>query len=81
MIFAKTEGLVAAPETNHAIVAAIREAQKCKETGEEKVIAFNYSGHGHFDLKGYEEYLAGNLVDYEMRQEVIEKSLQVLPKV
>ena len=81
MIFAKTEGLVAAPETNHAIVAAIREAQKCKETGEEKVIAFNYSGNGHFDLKGYEEYLAGNLVDYEMPQEVIDKSLEILPKV
>ncbi len=81
VIFAKTEGLVAAPETNHAIVHAIREAQKCKETGEEKVIAFNYSGHGNFDLKGYEEYLAGNLIDYEMPQEVIDKSLQVLPKV
>jgi tryptophan synthase beta chain len=81
VIFAKTEGLVPAPETNHAIVAVIREAQKCKETGEEKIIAFNYSGHGHFDLKGYEEYLAGNLVDYEMPQKEIEKSLECLPKV
>ncbi|MFC1552972.1 TrpB-like pyridoxal phosphate-dependent enzyme, partial [Candidatus Latescibacterota bacterium] len=62
--FARTEGLLAAPETSHAIRGAIVEALKCKETGEAKTIVFNYSGHGHFDLAGYDKYLAGELTDY-----------------
>lgn len=56
-LFAKAEGIIAAPESNHAIAVAVREALKCKETGEEKVILFNLSGHGLIDLAAYEEYL------------------------
>ena len=79
--FAKTEGLLGAPETSHAIKAAIDEAVKCKETGESKTIAFNYSGHGYLDLSGYEKYLAGELTDYAYPKEEIERSLEKLPKV
>ncbi|SNZ13603.1 TrpB-like pyridoxal phosphate-dependent enzyme [Hydrogenobacter hydrogenophilus] len=61
--FARTEGIVPAPESSHAIKAAIDEALKCKETGEEKVILFNLSGHGYFDLSAYDKYLRGELED------------------
>lgn len=81
MIFARTEGLLPAPETSHAIKAAIDEANKCKITGEKKTIAFNYSGHGFFDLSGYDKYLAGELVDYAHPEEAIKKALEKLPKV
>ncbi len=81
MIFAKTEGMVPAPETSHAIRAAIVEAEKCKKTGESKTIAFNYSGHGFLDLGGYDKYLAGELVDYAYPEEAIKRSLEKLPKV
>jgi pyridoxal-phosphate dependent TrpB-like enzyme len=80
-IFAKTEGLIAAPETSHAIRAAIDEAMQCKETGEAKTIAFNYSGHGYLDLGGFDKYLAGELLDYDYPAEAIQKSLAKLPKV
>ncbi len=63
MTFARTEGLIIAPETSHAVKCAIDEALKCKESGESKTILFNLSGHGLLDLGGYDEYLAGNLVD------------------
>ncbi len=63
VLFSRTEGLIAAPETAHAIKTAIDEALDAKEKGEERVILFNYSGHGLLDLKGYEDYLAGNLID------------------
>lgn len=63
MLFARTEGMVIAPETSHALKCAIDEALKCKESGESKNILFNLSGHGLLDLKGYEEFIAGNLVD------------------
>jgi tryptophan synthase beta chain len=79
--FARTEGLLPAPETSHAIRAAINEALICKETGEEKTIAFLYSGHGHFDLGGYDKYLAGELTDYSYPESAIEKSLANLPNV
>ncbi|MCE5251546.1 TrpB-like pyridoxal phosphate-dependent enzyme [bacterium] len=79
--FARTEGLLPAPETSHAIRAAINEALACKKTGEKKTIAFNYSGHGHFDLGGYDAYLAGKLVDYAYPEEEIKKSIAKLPKV
>ena len=79
--FANTEGIIPAPETAHAIKAAIDEAVKCKETGEEKVIAFNFSGHGHFDLSAYDSYLEGKLEDYEYPDEKIKESLKNLPKV
>ena len=60
-IFAKAEGIIPAPESCHAIAATIREALKCKETGEEKVILFNLSGHGLIDMAAYDQYLAGNI--------------------
>ncbi len=80
VLFARTEGIVPAPETSHAIRAAIDEALKCKETGEEKVIVFNFSGHGHFDLASYDAYLAGQLEDYEYPEEKIREALERLPK-
>jgi len=61
--FARTQGTVPAPETAHAIRAAIDEALAAKETGEEKVILFNYSGHGMLDLGAYDDYLSGKLTD------------------
>ena len=64
MLFARTEGIIPAPESSHAIAATIREAKKCKETGEEKVILFNLSGHGLIDMTAYEQYLNGDLMNY-----------------
>lgn len=81
MNFANTEGIIPAPETAHAIKAVVDEALKCKETGEEKVIVFNFSGHGHFDLSAYDAYMGGKLVDYEYPEEKIKESLKNLPKV
>jgi len=81
MMFAKAEGIIPAPETSHAIRCAIDEALKCKQTGEKKVIAFNFSGHGHFDMTAYEKFMDGELVDYEYPKEKIEESLKKLPKV
>jgi len=81
MNFANTEGIIPAPETAHAIKAVVDEALKCKETGEEKVIVFNFSGHGHFDLSAYDAYMSGNLVNYEYPEEKIKESLKNLPKV
>jgi tryptophan synthase beta chain len=78
--FARTEGIIAAPETAHAIKATIDEALKCKETGEEKVIVFNFSGHGHFDMASYDAYFAG-MPDYELPAEEIEKALAGLPQI
>jgi len=80
-LFAATEGIIPAPETSHAIRAAIIEALKCKETGEEKCILFNLSGHGICDLGAYERYLAGELEDYELPQEQIDQALAELPAV
>lgn len=80
-LFAATEGIIPAPETSHAVRAAIIEALKCRETGEEKCILFNLSGHGICDLGAYERYLAGELEDFELPQEQIEKALAELPVV
>lgn len=79
--FARTEGFVLAPETAHAVKGAIDEALKAKETGEEKTIMFANSGHGHFDLGSYEEYLDGNLEDFEHDAEQAKKSLAEVPDV
>ncbi len=79
VLFARTEGICPAPETNHAIKAAIDEALKCKATGEAKCIVFNFSGHGHFDLLSYDKYLAGELDDFELDQANIDKALEELP--
>jgi tryptophan synthase beta chain len=81
MLFAKTEGIVPAPESSHAIASAIRAAKRCKETGEEKVILFNLSGHGHFDMSSYQAYLAGGLEDFEYPEEAVRRAEANLPKV
>ncbi|MCP4044103.1 MAG: pyridoxal-phosphate dependent enzyme, partial [Gammaproteobacteria bacterium] len=79
--FARTEGIIPAPESNHAIQAAIIEAQKCKETGESKNIFFNLSGHGHFDMAAYDKYYSGELEDFDYPEKAIEEALHHLPKV
>lgn len=79
--FSKAEGIIPAPESAHAIRVAIDEALKCKETGEKKVIAFNLSGHGHFDMMAYEAYHHGQLEDYEYPAEMVEEAMTHLPKV
>ena len=78
MLFARTEGIIPAPESCHAIAATIREAQKCKETGEEKVILFNLSGHGLIDMPSYESYINGDLQNYTVTDEMIQKNLEAL---
>jgi tryptophan synthase beta chain len=78
LIWAKTEGFICAPETSHAIAAVIDEANKAKQEGKEKVILFNYSGHGLMDLSGYDAYLNGKLSDYELPDEELQKSTAVL---
>lgn len=75
VLFAKAEGIIPAPESSHAIAAAIREAKKCTETGEAKVILFNLSGHGLIDMTAYDNYLAGNLQNYEVPEELIEQNI------
>jgi tryptophan synthase beta chain len=75
ILFSKTEGIIPAPETTHAIASAIREAKQAKEEGKEKTIVFNFSGHGLMDLSGYEKYLGGQLEDYELPMEIIERYL------
>lgn len=81
VLFARTEGIIPAPETAHAVKAAIDEAVRCRETGEEKCIVFNFSGHGHFDLAAYDRYLAGELEDYEYPEEKIKEALAELPEI
>ncbi len=81
VMFARTEGHLPAPETAHGIRAAIDEAIKCRETGEEKCILIGYSGHGHFDLAAYDQYLTGNMVDYELPQEAIDAATADLADV
>jgi tryptophan synthase beta chain len=81
-LFAETEGIIPAPETAHAIKAAVDEARACKETGKDKCIVFNFSGHGHFDLAAYDAYLENRLEDIETDPgEMIEKALKELPQV
>ncbi len=79
VLFAKTEGIVPAPEVNHAIKATMDLALEAKEAGEEKVILFNLCGHGHFDLAAYEQHLAGALVDIEHSEEEIERAIAGIP--
>ena len=81
VLFARTEGIIPAPESAHAIRGAINEALDAKEKGEKRVILFNLSGHGNFDMASYEAYFNGNLQDYEYPAEAIEVSLANLPKV
>ncbi|NKQ39194.1 MAG: TrpB-like pyridoxal phosphate-dependent enzyme [Methanosarcinales archaeon] len=80
-LFAKTEGIIPAPETSHAIKTAIEEAIKCRETGESKCIVFNFSGHGFFDLSSYQKYYSGQLEEYEYPKEKIQESIAKLPSI
>ncbi len=79
--FARTEGIVSAPETNHAIRVTIDEALKCKESGESKTILLAHSGHGHFDMAAYDAYLSGKLTDYAYPEEKVKEALTHLPEV
>ena len=69
VLFAQTEGIIPAPESCHAIAATIREALKCKETGEQKTILFNLSGHGFVDMSAYDQYISGELQDFHVSEE------------
>lgn len=83
LTFARSEGYISAPECNHAVAMAIREALKAKEEGKEKVILFNWSGHGLVDMASYESYFRGNLADHDLPQAQIDlalKDLENLPK-
>jgi tryptophan synthase beta chain len=79
--FARAQGIVSAPEPNHAIRAVIDEAIAAREAGEQKVILFNLCGHGHFDMQAYDDYLAGRLPEVEFRQEDVDEGLAHLPGV
>ncbi|RLD98110.1 MAG: TrpB-like pyridoxal phosphate-dependent enzyme [Aquificota bacterium] len=81
LLFARMEGFIPAPETNHAIKAAIDEAIKAKEEGEERVILFNFSGHGLLDLSSYEAFFKGELQDYELSDDEIKRALAELEKL
>ena len=78
LLFAKTEGMIVAPETSHAVAMAIRKAKQAKEEGKEKVIIFNLSGHGLMDLNGYDAFMSGKLFNYSLPQEDMDQSLQAL---
>jgi tryptophan synthase beta chain len=79
--FARSEGIVPAPEPTHAIAAAIDEALKCKETGEEKVILTALCGHGHLDLPAYEKFLSGEITDLDLPEESISESMKSVPVI
>jgi tryptophan synthase beta chain len=79
--FARSEGLLPAPESSHAIHAAVVEARRADQEGKQKTILFNLSGHGFFDLTAYDDFLNGRLQDYEYPKEKIEEALHRLPKV
>ncbi|MBC7076093.1 MAG: TrpB-like pyridoxal phosphate-dependent enzyme, partial [Syntrophomonadaceae bacterium] len=81
VIFAQTEGILPAPESAHALRAAIDEAVKAKEEGVSKSIVINLSGHGHLDLSAYDNYLSGNTEDVEFSEEALQKSIKNLPQV
>lgn len=81
VLFAQTEGIVPAPESSHAIAAAIDEALKCKEEGTQKTILFNLSGHGLVDMSSYDQYLSGDLINYSLSQEDIDKNIDLLEKL
>jgi len=81
ILFARSEGIIPAPETAHAIRVAIDEALDAKEKGEKRVILFNFSGHGNFDMSAYQAYLGGELVDYEYPAEAVKEAMKDLPEV
>jgi tryptophan synthase beta chain len=80
-LFTQTEGIIPAPETSHAIKAAVDEAVRCRETGKEECIVFNFSGHGYLDLAAFDAYLEGKLQDLEFPEEELRRALGELPQV
>ena len=80
-MFARSEGIIPAPESSHAIAAAIREAKKAKEAGESKVILFNLSGHGLIDMSAYDQYIAGDLANYQVSEEMVIQNTKDLEKI
>lgn len=80
-MFARSEGIIPAPESSHAIAAAIREAKKAKEAGESKVILFNLSGHGLIDMSAYDLYIAGDLANYQVSEEMVRQNTKDLEKI
>lgn len=80
-MFARSEGIIPAPESSHAIAAAIREAKKAKEAGESKVILFNLSGHGLIDMSAYDQYIAGDLANYQLSDEMVRQNTKNLEKI
>jgi tryptophan synthase beta chain len=79
--FARSEGILPAPEPSHALAAVVEEAKRCAETGEEKVILTALCGHGHFDMTAYERYLSGEMIDYDLPQDRIDAAIADLPAV
>ncbi len=80
-LFARTEGIIPAPEAGHAVCATVQEALQAKEAGQERVILFNLCGHGHFDMAAYDAYFAGKLEDYEYPAEEVLAAQQRMPQV
>lgn len=80
-MFARSEGIIPAPESSHAIAAAIREAKKAKEAGESKVILFNLSGHGLIDMSAYDQYIFGDLANYQVSDEMVRQNTKDLEKI
>jgi len=81
VLFAKTEAIIPAPESTHAIAAVIRSARECTKTGEPKTLLFNLSGHGHFDMMAYDRYFQGKLKDYDFDTAAMEESLSHVPEL
>ena len=79
--FARSEGIVPAPESNHAVKAALDEARRCKAEGRAQTILFNLSGHGHFDMQAYTDYFAGKLQDVGFAEAELDAALGELPQV
>ena len=76
MLFARTEGIIPAPESCHAIAATVNEALKCKETGEQKTILFNLSGHGFVDMAAYDQYFSGEMQNYHVSDDDLAKFIK-----
>jgi tryptophan synthase beta chain len=81
VLFARTEGIVPAPEANHAVKGAIDEALRCREEGTSRTILFNLCGHGHFDMQAYTDYFAGRLQDTAYEEDELAMALAGLPSV
>jgi tryptophan synthase beta chain len=81
LLFARAEGILPAPEANHAVKGAIDEALRCKVEGASRSILFNLCGHGHFDMQAYRDYMDGKLVDQAYDEDEIAMALAGLPSV